>query len=122
MIVVALRGEIAVNLVGESDVKNGKLVNTFNDVPDAPVNKFNLNIKGGRNGIIAVTRTRKGLINLCTKPRSHTAITKFDGHNTKDHNRNIRLKTPCGKKAKAKAKRIAKRKAAARKRANRRNS
>ena len=59
MIIVALRGEIAVNLIGESNVKRGKLVNTFDNVPDAPITRFNLNIKGGRNGILAVTRTRR---------------------------------------------------------------
>ncbi len=60
MIVVALRGEIAVNLRGESDTtKSGKLVNTFASVPDAPINQFNLNIRGGRTGILAVTRTRR---------------------------------------------------------------
>ena len=37
MIVVALRGEIAVNLTGKCNVKGGKLVNTFADVPDAPI-------------------------------------------------------------------------------------
>ena len=47
MIVVALRGEIAINLVGRSNVSKGRLVNTFEDVPDAPITKFNLNITGG---------------------------------------------------------------------------
>ncbi len=94
MIVVALRGEIAVNLIGESDVKNGKLVNTFNQIPDAPINKFNLNIKGGKNGIIAVTRTRTRLINLCTNGRQ-TATSTTDGQNAKHHDRNINIKTPC---------------------------
>ena len=43
-----VRGEITVNLKGESSTtKAGKLVNTFNNVPDAPITKFNLNIAGG---------------------------------------------------------------------------
>jgi hypothetical protein len=107
MIVVALRGEIAINLVGESNVKNGKLVNTFDQVPDAPITRFNLNIKGGRNGIIAVTRTRKALINLCAKPKRHTAEADIDGHNGRRYDRDIRMNTPCAKKTKAQKRRAA---------------
>jgi hypothetical protein len=108
MIIVALRGEIAVNLVGKSSTtKTGKLVNTFDDVPDAPITQFNLNITGGHNGILAVTRTRKATINLCTS--RHTAETDLDGHNGKRHDRNIHIKTPCTKKQTKTAKRQAKR-------------
>jgi hypothetical protein len=112
MIVVALRGEIAVNLKGESNTtKAGKLVNTFNNVPDAPISQFNLNIKGGKTGIIAVTRTRRSLINICAG--RHTAEADMDGHNGRRHDRDIHMKTPCTKKqtkaAKRKAKRAARR-------------
>jgi hypothetical protein len=99
MIIVALRGEIAINLKGESaTTKAGRLVNTFAAVPDAPVSRFNLNIKGGRNGILAVTRTRRAKINLCTRPRSHKATTRMTGHNGRQHNPTITLKTPCTKR------------------------
>jgi hypothetical protein len=111
MIIVALRGEIAVNLTGESNVNNGKLVNTFDQVPDAPVSKFNLNINGGRNGIIAVTRTRKALINLCATGRQ-IAEADIDGQNGRRHDSDIRMKTPCTKRQTRAAKRKAKRAAA----------
>jgi hypothetical protein len=104
MIIVALRGEIAVNLKGESSTtKSGKLVNTFASVPDAPVTKFNLNIRGGKNGILAVTRTRRSTINLCARPKRHVAEADMDGHNGKRFDRNVRIKTPCAKKSKRKA-------------------
>jgi len=121
MIVVALRGEIAVNLVGESNTtKSGKLVNTFDEVPDAPVSRFNLNIAGGSNGILAVTRTRKALINLCARPNSHVAEADMDGHNGRRHDRDIRMKTPCAKRSqKTKAQR---RKAAAKRKTARRGT
>jgi hypothetical protein len=106
MIVVALRGEIAINLVGESNVKKGKLVNTFDQVPDAPISRFNLNIRGGKNGIVAVTRTRKALINLCAAGRQ-VAEADIDGHNGRRFDRDVRMKTPCSKAAKRKAKRAA---------------
>jgi hypothetical protein len=121
MIVVALRGEIAINLEGESSTtKDGKLVNTFDNVPDAPVSKFNLNINGGRNGILAVTRTRKARINLCAKPKSHVAEADTDGQNGKRHDLDVRMKAPCTKRQIRAAKRQAKRTAAARRSASRR--
>jgi hypothetical protein len=99
MIVVALRGEIAINLKGESSTtKGGKLVNTFNDVPDAPISQFNLNIAGGKNGILAVTRTRKSKINVCASRQ--LAEADIDGHNRRTHDFNTRIKTPCAKSAK----------------------
>jgi hypothetical protein len=99
MIIVALRGEIAVNLKGESSTtKSGRLVNTFASVPDAPISRFNLDVNGGKTGILAVTRTRKAKINICAKPNSHIADTAFDGQNRKAYDRDVRLKTPCAKK------------------------
>ena len=108
MIVVALRGEIAINLRGESSTakKTGQLVNTFNTVPDAPITRFNLNIAGGNKGILAVTRTRKARINLCANPTGHKAQARLDGHNTTSRNTTVTVKTPCAKAAKQKPKRL----------------
>jgi hypothetical protein len=111
MIMVALRGEIAINLKGESSTtKAGKLVNTFNNVPDAPITKFNLNIKGGKNGILAVTRTRKAKINVCASRQIVEA--DMNGQNGRVRDFNVRLKTPCTKRQTKAAKRKAKRAAA----------
>jgi hypothetical protein len=111
MLVVALRGEIAVNLKGESSTtKAGKLVNTFASVPDAPISQFNLNVQGGSNGILAVTRTRNAKINLCSG--KHVAEADFDGQNGRRFDRDVRMKTPCTKKQTKAAKRSAKRAAA----------
>ena len=111
MIIVALRGEIALNLRGESSTtKAGKLVNTFASVPDGPISQFNLNIRGGHNGILAVTRTRRAKINLCAG--RHIAEVDNDGQNGRRHDRDVRMKTPCTKKQTKNAKRAAKRAAA----------
>ncbi|HYI81074.1 MAG TPA: hypothetical protein VEW67_09465 [Thermoleophilaceae bacterium] len=100
MIIVALRGEVAINLRGvSSTTKNGRLVNTFDKVPDAPIERFNLNIAGGKNGIIAVTRTKRARINLCSKSQRQVAEADFDGQNGKRHDRDIRMTTPCKKRA-----------------------
>ncbi len=115
MIIVALRGEIAVNLKGESDTtKSGKLVNTFDNVPDAPISQFNLNINGGNTGILAVTRTRRAKINICAG--RHTAETDMDAQNGRRHDFDIRMKTPCTRKQTKAAKLRAKRAAAKAKR------
>jgi hypothetical protein len=109
MIVVALRGEIAINLKGESSTtKAGRLVNTFANVPDAPISQFNLNIKGGKTGILAVTRTRKSKINLCARPNSHRAAVDLDGHNGKNTDFATTVKTPCKTKAAKRAKKTRK--------------
>jgi hypothetical protein len=102
MIIVALRGEIAVNLFGESSTtKNGRLVNTFANVPDAPISRFNLNIKGGRQGILVVTRGRRGKrLSICGR---QVAEADMDGQNGRHFDRNIRIKTPCKKKKKRNA-------------------
>ncbi len=103
MIVVALRGEIAINLKGEaSTTKAGRLVSTFANVPDAPISAFDLDIQGGDNGILAVTRTRKAKINLCAKPTSHRAAIDLDGHNGRDADYTAKVKTPCAKTKAAK--------------------
>jgi hypothetical protein len=96
MLVVALRGEIAINLKGTSSVRNGRLVNTFAGVPDAPVTRFNLNLRGGNNGILVVTDTARGRLNLCRGRQ--TANIRMAGHNGKRATFPVRVKTPCRKK------------------------
>ncbi|NLT07392.1 MAG: hypothetical protein GXY03_13935 [Solirubrobacterales bacterium] len=98
MIIAALRGEVAINLRGNSNVgRANKLVTTFARVPDAPISRFALNVKGGRNGIIAVTRTRRNTIDICRSPQF--ADTAFTGQNGRFYDRNTRMKTPpCIKK------------------------
>jgi hypothetical protein len=93
MIVAALRGEIAINLKGASSVRGGRLVSTFQSVPDAPVSRFNLNITGGRNGILLVTRTRRGEIDICRGRQ--TAVSGMTGHNGKRRGRLIDVQAPC---------------------------
>jgi hypothetical protein len=110
MVVAALRGEVAINLRGESSVNRAdKLVSTFAAVPDAPIQQFNLNISGGKDGIIAVTRNRRSKINICRGKQRAEA--EFDGQNGRRHDRTVTMKTACKaqKKAKQKQKSKAKR-------------
>jgi hypothetical protein len=51
-LVVALRGQLEIELVGRIDSKNGGIRTTFDTVPDAPVSKFVLQMKGGAKGLL----------------------------------------------------------------------
>ena len=50
--VVALRGALEIDLVGRIDSHNGGIRSTFESVPDAPVSKFVLRMKGGAKGLL----------------------------------------------------------------------
>jgi hypothetical protein len=73
-------------------VKNGRIRNTFETVPDAPVSKFVLEMQGGKKGLL-VNST-----NLCKG--TNRAISEFTGQNGKLHNTNPVLSAKCGKKGK----------------------
>jgi hypothetical protein len=59
-LVAALHGQVDVELTGVTDTtKQGRLRNTFEMVPDVPVSKFILTVRGGKQGLLVNTR------NLC---------------------------------------------------------
>ena len=88
MLVIPLRGEngIKVNIKGISEVSRSHLVSTFTALPDVPVSRFALTIKGGKNGILVSNA------NLCV--RKQTASTQIDGQNNKPSDRTTTLRTP----------------------------
>jgi hypothetical protein len=74
-------GQINIALAGRIDsVQNGRIRNTFEAVPDAPVSKFVLEMKGANKGLL-VNST-----NLCRK--TNRAISDFTGQNGKVHDTN----------------------------------
>ncbi|HVY95890.1 MAG TPA: hypothetical protein VHA54_02910 [Solirubrobacterales bacterium] len=90
-------GKVNINLDGRIDsVQGGRIRNTFEAVPDAPVTQFTLTMQGGKKGLL-VNST-----NLCKG--KHRAIVAFTGQNGKVANSNPPLKVRCGK-AKRKKKR-----------------
>ncbi len=75
-LVAALGGQISVDLAGKVDTgKGGGIRNTFQVVPDAPVTKFVLSMKGGDKGLLVNSE------NICKKPQH--AIADFTGQNGK---------------------------------------
>jgi hypothetical protein len=100
-VVAALHnGEIDVVLVGRVDSVKGRLRNTFEATPDAPVKRVVVSLMGGKKGLF------ENSTNLCAS--THKAIASFTGHNGKLHEFNPVVKaTGCSKAEKAKAKRRA---------------
>jgi hypothetical protein len=87
-LVADLRGQIDINLVGRIDSVNDGIRTTFNSVPDAPVKKFVLKMKGGKKSLL-VNST-----DICeSKSR---AVVKMDGQNGKVHDSAPLLRAPCG--------------------------
>ncbi len=62
-VVASLHGQVDVDLVGRTDAVKGRIRNTFDAVPDVPVDTFELTVRGGKKGLLQNTR------NLCGKPR-----------------------------------------------------
>jgi hypothetical protein len=62
-LLVDLRGQVNVRLRGViSSTKGGRIKNVFYPVPDVPVSKFTLTMKGGKRGLLVNSR------DLCAKP------------------------------------------------------
>jgi hypothetical protein len=94
-IVAALRGQISIDLVGYVDAvqnrksKTSRVRNSFVIVPDAPVSKFVLNLKGGKVGLLENSE------NLCS--RKQRARINIDAQNGKAYDTNPVIATRCGK-------------------------
>ena len=94
-LVADLNGQIPVVLVGRIDSVKGGIRSSFEAVPDAPVSKFILEMKGGRKGLLVNSR------NLCKSVNRATVL--FDAQNGKIADSRPELKNDCkakGKKAK----------------------
>jgi hypothetical protein len=88
-------GKIDFNLVGRIDsVKGGRIRNTFESVPDAPVSKFTLEMQGAKKGLL-VNST-----DLCKS--TNRAISHFEGQNGKVSDTSPELVPDCGKGRKGK--------------------
>jgi len=57
-----LRGQVNVRLRGVISAAKGRIKTVFNTVPDVPVSKFMLTMKGGKRGLLVNSR------DLCAKP------------------------------------------------------
>jgi hypothetical protein len=87
-LVFALSGNgVEVDPAGRIDSYKGGLRGTFPTIPDAPVSKFVLSLKGGKRGIIVAAA------DLCAKPQPATV--KLIGHNNRGTVGHPRLGVRC---------------------------
>jgi hypothetical protein len=101
-LVATLNGQFDIELAGRIDSQNGGIRNTFEVVPDAPVTKFVLKMKGGAKSLLVNSR------NLCKSVSK--ADVKMVGQNGKRHNFRPVVANSCGKKGrKGKSRRAHKR-------------
>jgi uncharacterized repeat protein (TIGR01451 family) len=87
-LVIPLTGEngVRLNLVGTSSVVDNRLVTTFDQIPDAPVSDFMLDINGGKHGILVVSGT-----DICKA--TQVAGQQISGQNGKQLVSNVYLQT-----------------------------
>jgi len=90
LVAALANGKIEFDLVGRIDSLKGRIRNTFDFVPDAPVTQAVFNFEGGNKGLI-INST-----NLCRG--KHKAIVELDGHNGKAKDFRPAVKAGCGKK------------------------
>lgn len=89
-LVAALRGQIDVDLSGRIDsVNRGMIRNTFEVVPDAPVSRFVLTMRGGRKGLL------QNSANVCRG--KHRARVRFVSQSGRVHDSAPPLRGKCGK-------------------------
>ncbi len=88
--VAALNGQVDVVLDGRIDSVKGQLRTTFDSVPDVPVSKFIVTVKGGKKRGLLVNSS-----NLCGK--KYKVIARFTAQNGKKANQRPKLRTPCKK-------------------------
>ncbi len=94
-LIAALGGQISVDLAGKVDTgKGGGIRNTFEVVPDAPVSKFVLSLKGGDKGLLVNSE------NVCRKPQH--AIADFTAQNGKVSDTTPLISNDCAGKGKKK--------------------
>jgi hypothetical protein len=87
-LVADLNGSLRVVLDGRIDSVNGGIRSTFETLPDAPVRKFVLKMRGGKKGLL------ENSTNLCVG--THHADAEFIGHNDKSRDFGPAVKVPCG--------------------------
>jgi hypothetical protein len=88
-LVIPLTGQngLKLTLTGTSAVENDQLVTTFDNIPDAPVSSFKLNIMGGKGGILTVSNA-----DICKS--TQIAEQQIDGQNGKDADVDVAITTP----------------------------
>ena len=95
--VLDLKGQIDIELVGKVDSVKGRLRTIFESVPDAPLSKFVLNLEGGKKGLVINSES------LCTEKKEATV--KTVGQNGMRSKTGAPLNPSCGSSGKKRTRR-----------------
>jgi hypothetical protein len=100
-LVASLRGQVDIDLVGRIDAVKGRIRNSFETLPDVPVSKFVLTMRGGKKGLL--TNSRK----LCGKKgaKKIRAVARITAHNGKKANQRPKMRHSCKGKRKGRGRR-----------------
>jgi hypothetical protein len=77
-LVAHLQGQVTIDLAGRIDTHAGGIRTSFESVPDLPVSKFELNLPGGKHGLLEASR------DLCRSPVDAKVLAV--GHNSRRAN------------------------------------
>jgi hypothetical protein len=77
-LVAHLKGQVTIDLDGKIDTYKGGIRTSFESVPDLPVSKFELDLPGGKDGLLQASR------DLCETPVKATVLAQ--AHNGKKAN------------------------------------
>jgi hypothetical protein len=109
-LVADLHGQVDLEVVSRTDSVKGHIRNTFDVLPDVPVSKFVLSLRGGPKGLLVNSRNQcprkraggKGKRAHASKTRKgrkgRRVIVRLKAQNGKKANLRPRLVAPCGKK------------------------
>jgi hypothetical protein len=89
-LVAKLGGQLEIDLVGRIDSVRGGIRTTFESVPDAPVSRFVLRMKGGKKGLLANST------DICRE--KHKARAELRAQNGRVVTSKPSVTGPCGKK------------------------
>jgi hypothetical protein len=106
-LVASLRGQVDVDLVGRIDAVKGRIRNSFETVPDVPVSKFVLTMRGGKKGLLTNSRNlcpKKGAKKAGKKGRKIRAVARLTAQNGKKANQRPKMRRSCKGKRKGKGK------------------
>jgi hypothetical protein len=94
-LIADLEGPVDVVISGRLETtKAGVVTAIFEDLPDAPISKFVLEMAGDKQGLL------QNAANLCARPAKATAV--FDGQNGFSGEQTVTIAGKCKKAGKAK--------------------
>jgi hypothetical protein len=86
---------VSIELAGRTDTVRGRIRNTFDVVPDVPVSKFTLTIRGGKKRGLLVNTA-----NLCKRKKWFSRINLTGQNGKRVLKKRARLQAGCKKKPK----------------------